>query len=128
MRYVRRSAKTQFVQDERGRIMPKFAALALRSASIALIAAQSQILVAQIASGSATQQQPAPVPGKPDPKQQVTCRIHMDGNMPRRICLTNEQWSQVDTSRVDATSETYIDRFGRCGMREKANSGALGAC
>ena len=53
----------------------------------------------------------------------------MEGNTPRRVCLTKEQWQEVDAGRIDATSETYIDRFGRCGVRDTAAvSGALGAC
>ena len=107
--------------------MSKATAFALYLASIALLAAPSQVIAAQTAPSSATPKQQAST--GTDTKPKLTCRIHMEGNTPRRVCLTKEQWQEVDAGRIDATSETYIDRFGRCGIRDTAAvSGALGAC
>jgi Spy/CpxP family protein refolding chaperone len=62
-------------------------------------------------------------------RQKVSCRIHMDGNAPRKICLTNEQWTQVTGDGVDSTKQTYINRFGCTGMGEAPpGTGTQGAC
>jgi hypothetical protein len=110
--------------------MSRAAAFVLYPTAVALLAMQPEVIAAQAAPNSAApQQQQAAAPEKQDPMKKVTCRIRMEGNMPRRICMTNQQWQQADQGRVDATSETYIDRFNRCGLRDTGTtSGALGAC
>jgi Spy/CpxP family protein refolding chaperone len=84
-------------------------------------------------------QQTPPTPAKPadaaaakaDSGKKV-CRIHMDVNIPRRICLTEEQWAQVmgiTGKGVDSTRQTYMNRFGCSGLQEPAiPTGASGAC
>jgi hypothetical protein len=32
-----------------------------------------------------------------DNRQKVTCRVHMEGNMPKRVCMTNAEWAKLDS-------------------------------
>jgi hypothetical protein len=72
------------------------------------------------------QQQPAstqpapPTVAKADNADKVTCRIHMEGNLPRRICMTNSQWKKIDSQSADG-SQTYTRM--QCGATTVA-----GAC
>ena len=79
--------------------------------------------------GSMTaQQQPAPpsqvsqpaaaTAAKQDHSQKVSCRITMEGNMPRRVCMTNGEWAKVDSGNSGSSDQPYINP-GRC---------TLGAC
>jgi hypothetical protein len=76
------------------------------------------------------QQQPAPATAKPDMSQKVTCRIHMDANIPRRMCMTNANWAKVDAQTQDGPNlsrsgdASYINRHG-CGPDRGS---VLGAC
>jgi hypothetical protein len=80
---------------------------------------------------ASSQQQPAPVAAKPVNGQKVTCRIHMDANIPRRMCMTNADWAKVDAQTQDGpnlsrsdTDASYINRHG-CGPDKGS---VLGAC
>jgi hypothetical protein len=48
----------------------------------------------------------------------------MDNNIPRRVCMTKEQWAQVDAQSMDSIDQTYINRHG-CGPDK---GGVMGAC
>jgi hypothetical protein len=87
------------------------------------------LLSSSVAAGA--QQQPAPVAAKPDISQKVTCRIHMDANIPRRMCMTNADWAKVDAQTQDGPNlsrsgadASYINRHG-CGPDKGS---VLGAC
>jgi Spy/CpxP family protein refolding chaperone len=89
-------------------------------------------------SAAAQAQQTQPAPAKPadaaaaKPDNAKVCRVHMDVNIPRRICLTKEQWAQVTgiTGKgVDATSQNYLNRFGcSAGHDTTLPAGVPGAC
>jgi Spy/CpxP family protein refolding chaperone len=90
-------------------ILPRVIALVMISASAA---AQAQ-------------QQPAAAPAQsPVPtatKVQKVCRIHMDQNIPRRVCMTKEQWAQVDAENGSTSGMGY--------NRQRCNSSmTVGAC
>ena len=64
-------------------------------------------------------QQPVASIAKPDNNQKVTCRVHMDGNMPKRVCMANSEWKKLDGQAQSGLDESYINR-------QRCNS--LGAC
>lgn len=81
------------------------------------------------AAGAAQAQQPPPASAQPasptvakvDNADKVTCRIHMEGNLPRRVCMTNAQWKKIDSQNGDASGQSYNNNY-RCVM------GPQGAC
>jgi hypothetical protein len=82
-----------------------------------------------ISAGAAAQAQQQPAATQPSPpaaaaKTDKVCRIHMDNNIPRRVCMTKEQWAQVDAQSMDSIDQTYINRHG-CGPDK---GGVMGAC
>jgi hypothetical protein len=78
-------------------------------------AAQAQ----QAARAPATQQQATPSVAKPDNSQKVTCRVQMDGNLPRRTCMKNSDWAKLDSQNQNGLDSSYVNR-ARCS--------SLGAC
>jgi len=84
------------------------------------------LMIAASAAAQAQQQPAAPAQQVPPPiatKAEKMCRIHMDANIPRRVCMTKEQWAKVDASGDGPMSGTPgYDR-------QKCNSaGTMGAC
>jgi hypothetical protein len=96
-------------------------------------------MVLLLGSAAVQAQQTPPAPAKPadaaaakaDSEKKV-CRVHMDINIPRRICLTKDQWAEVTgiTGKgVDATNQNYMTRFGcSAGHDSTLPTGAPGAC
>jgi hypothetical protein len=75
-----------------------------------MVLSRSIGLMLMIASTAAAAQQ-APVtrassaaPANPDKRLQVTCRIDRTGYLPKKVCMTNEQWVQV-TGNVSETMD-----------------------
>lgn len=96
-------------------IIPRVVALAMMCASAAAQAQQSP---------PPTPQQPAASVAKPDNSQKVSCRVHMEGTMPKRVCMTNAEWAAVDGQPQNGLDQTYVHRHG-CG----ADKGSvMGAC
>jgi hypothetical protein len=64
-----------------------------------------------ISAGAAAQaqQQPSTPPQLPPPptatKADKVCRIHMDTNIPRRVCMTKEQWAKIDAENADNSQQ-----------------------
>jgi hypothetical protein len=83
-------------------------------------------MISASAAAQAQQQPAAPAQATPAPaaKSDKVCRIHMDNNIPRRVCMTKEQWAQVDAQSMDSIDQTYINRHG-CGPDK---GGVMGAC
>lgn len=89
------------------------------------------IALLMVSAAGAAQAQQAPSPAATQPTQptaskvdngdKVTCRVHMDGNLPRRVCMTNTQWKKVDSQNGDASGQSYNNNY-RCNM------GPEGAC
>ena len=92
-------------------IMPRVIALLMVSAAGAAQAQQPPPAAAQPATPTAT---------KADANDKVTCRIHMDGNLPRRVCMPNSQWKKID-SQDNGSNESYNNNY-RCTV------GPAGAC
>jgi hypothetical protein len=84
------------------------------------------LMISASAAAQAQQQPAAPAQATPAPaaKSDKVCRIHMDNNIPRRVCMTKEQWAQVDAQSMDSIDQTYINRHG-CGPDK---GGVMGAC
>jgi hypothetical protein len=84
------------------------------------------LMISASAAAHAQQQPAAPAQATPAPaaKSDKVCRIHMDNNIPRRVCMTKEQWAQVDAQSMDSIDQTYINRHG-CGPDK---GGVMGAC
>lgn len=87
------------------------------------------VALLMISAGAAAQAQQQPAATQPSPpaaaaKTDKVCRIHMDNNIPRRVCMTKEQWAQVDAQSMDSIDQTYINRHG-CGPDK---GGVMGAC
>ena len=85
------------------------------------------LMISASAAAQAQQQPAAPAQPAPAPaatKSDKVCRIHMDNNIPRRVCMTKEQWAQVDAQSMDSIDQTYINRHG-CGPDK---GGVMGAC
>ncbi|MGN6849547.1 MAG: hypothetical protein ACTHJK_08765 [Sphingomicrobium sp.] len=76
---------------------------------------------AQQAPSPAATQPASPTVSKADNSDKVTCRIHMEGNLPRRVCMTNAQWKKIDSQNGDASGQNYNNNY-RCTM------GPEGAC
>jgi hypothetical protein len=81
-------------------------------------------MISASAAAQAQQQPPAAAPAQPPPptatKVQKVCRIHMDENIPRRVCMTKEQWAQFD-AETGSNSGVY--------NRQRCNSSmTVGAC
>lgn len=79
------------------------------------------IALLMISAGAAAQAQqtPAPQPATPsvakvDNSQKVSCRVQMDGTMPRRVCMKNSEWAKLDGADPGKLPDpTYQDRL-RC--------------
>jgi hypothetical protein len=90
----------------------------------------SRVIALMMISASAAaqaQQQPAAAQQTPPPptatKADKVCRIHMELNIPRRVCMTKEQWAQVDAE------QNASNRGGAGYDRQRCNtSTTLGAC
>lgn len=83
------------------------------------------VMISASAAAQAQQQPPAaPAAEPPVPtatKVQKVCRIHMDTNIPRRVCMTKEQWAQFDAENGTTTGMGY--------NRQRCNSSmTVGAC
>jgi len=61
----------------------------------------------------------APTAMQTDNSQKVTCRVHMEGNLPRRVCMKNEEWKKIDGQPQNGLDSSYLNR-ARCN--------SLGAC
>lgn len=99
-----------------------------RAIGLVLLAGATAVQAQQTQPSSAN---PADAPAAKADSAKV-CRVHMDVNIPRRICLTKEQWAQVTgiTGKgVDSTNQNYLTRFG-CSAGDDAAlpAGAPGAC
>jgi hypothetical protein len=76
-------------------------------------------LMMSASAAAQAQQTPAPQPAtpsvaKPDNSQKMSCRVHMDGTMPRRVCMKNSDWAKLDgTDTSKLPDPTYQDRL-RC--------------
>jgi len=92
-------------------IMSRVIALLMVSAAGAAQAQQSPPAAAQPAS---------PTASKADSGDKVTCRIHMDENIPRRVCMTNAQWKKFD-SQNGSSGQSYNNEY-------HCNTGPAGAC
>jgi hypothetical protein len=82
-------------------------------------------MISASAAAQAQQQPPAAAPAQPPPptatKVQKICRIHMDANIPRRVCMTKEQWAQFDAENGSNSDMGY--------NRQRCNSSmTVGAC
>jgi len=83
------------------------------------------LMISAGAAAQAQQQPAAPAQQIPAPtatKVQKVCRIHMDANIPRRVCMTKEQWA-----KIDAENGSMADGSGY--NRQRCNtSTTTGAC
>jgi hypothetical protein len=83
------------------------------------------LMIAASAAAQAQQQPAAPAQPVPPPtaaKVEKVCRIHMDMNIPRRVCMTKEQWAKVDASGDGQAGTPGYDR-------QRCNSSlTMGAC
>jgi hypothetical protein len=62
----------------------------------------------------AAPQPAAPSVAKVDNSQKVSCRVHMEGTMPRRVCMKNSDWAKLDSADTSKLPDaTYQDRL-RC--------------
>ena len=92
-------------------ILPRVIALVMISASAAAQAQQ------QPPAAPAAQPLPTPTASKVD----KVCRIHMETNIPRRVCMTKEQWAQFDAQQTGTNLPGYD--------RQRCNTTTtLGAC
>jgi hypothetical protein len=86
-------------------LLPRVISLVMISASVAAQAQQQP---------AATPQPTGTTAAKPDNSQKRTCRIEMDGTMPRRVCMTNSEWAKLDGGDPSKLPDaTYQDRL-RC--------------
>ena len=83
-------------------------------------------MISASAAAQAQQQPAASAPAQPAvpsaTKVQKVCRIHMDANIPRRVCLTKEQWAQIDADQDGSGTGAGYNRQ-RCTSRM-----TVGAC
>lgn len=81
------------------------------------------------AAGAAQAQQPPPATTQPAPPtvtkadnaDKVTCRVHMEENLPRRVCMTNAQWKKIDSQNGMGSDQSYNNNY-HCTV------GPVGAC
>ena len=94
-------------------ILPRVIAFVMISSSAAVQAQQTPAAPAP--------SQPAATTSiaKPDNSQKVTCRISMEGNMPKRTCMANSEWKKLDGQAQNGLDQSYINR-------QRCNS--MGAC
>ena len=90
-------------------VMSRVIALMMISAGAAAQAQQQPAAPAQPAASVVTQ----------DNSQKVTCRVHMEGNLPKRVCMKNEEWKKIDGQAQNGLDSSYVNR-ARCT--------SLGAC
>jgi len=115
-----RPARDISVQRGGSMAMTRLLALMMISVSTAAQAQQQAVAPPAPASTAATQAN----------SQKVTCRIHMEANIQRRICMTNADWAKVDAQTQNGLNlspngdASYINRHG-CGPDKGS---VLGAC